>query len=82
MVKRPLGDRRPLGPFLSPSKAESEEVKTDNSSNPTYNSLDELPDSPMLEEYVTQIMEKTGKSEEEVINSKPVERYMKRLGVL
>lgn len=79
MVERPFKDRRPLGPFVSSSS--SRNSSQTNNGDPTFESIDDLPDSPMLREYVNQQSEYLNKDIEEVINSKPVKDYMKRLGV-
>lgn len=78
MSRRPLEDIRPIGPFF---KVEEGEELEQASSQVKFESISDLPDSPMLEQYVQSIKQKTGKSEVEVINSQPVEDYMKRLGV-
>lgn len=76
-MKRPLKNRRIIGPVLD---FEAEEVSSTDGGG--YESKDDLPDSPMLHEYVDRMVEFTGKPEKAVINSEPVEQYMKRLGVL
>lgn len=79
MVKRPLKDRRPLGPFISRSSSDSEDFV--DIEDPKFDSIEDLPDSPMLKEYVNRQAEYLGKDVEDIINSKPVKDYMKRLGV-
>lgn len=79
MVRRPLRNKRPIGPILDYSDSRSsDETQT---GDPTFDSLDDLPDSPMLRQYVERQAEYLNKDIEEVINSKPVKDYMKRLGV-
>lgn len=82
MVKRPLKDKRPIGPLFSTSQSQRE-VESRNG-DPTFESIDDLPDSPMLREYIRKEAEYFNADSEEIkkiINSKPVEEYMKRLGV-
>jgi hypothetical protein len=79
-MNRPFEDIRPVGPFVSDNNSADQEINTENY-NPTFESVSDLPESPMLEQYVNSIVAKTGKSEKEVINSKPVKVYMKRLGL-
>jgi hypothetical protein len=83
MSNRPLDDIRPFGPFISRDNDEDIEQKAPEpvQSEHRFQSMSDLPNSPMLEEYVNSLVQKTGKSELEVINSKPVKLYMQRLGV-
>lgn len=79
MVRRPLADKRIVGPlFTSSSSSGSTESET---KDPTFESLDDLPDSPMLRQYVNRQAEYLDKDVEDIINSKPVKEYMRRLGV-
>lgn len=86
MVRRPFKDRRPLGPFITESDGSDTNKPDENNINqgrqsPTFESIDDLPDSPMLREYIHKQSEYFGVEPEEIINSKPVEDYMRRLGV-
>ena len=83
MSNRPLDGIRPFGPFISRGDNEdsNEQVPEPVQSEHRFQSMSDLPDSPMLEQYVNSLVEKTGKSEVEVINSEPVKLYMQRLGV-
>lgn len=93
MVRRPFKDKRPVGPLFTNDDKDTRnanQVVTDDSGEPIVNdegrvarfeSIDDLPDSPMLMSYVEEVKEWSGNSEFEVINSKAVEDYMKKLGV-
>ena len=86
MSRRPFDGIRPFGPFIDLqdkdiSQPLNSKQKERTDSIPTFESVDDLPDSPMLRQYVQTIKKKTGNTEKEVINSKPVREYMKRLGV-
>lgn len=90
MVRRPFEGVRPLGPLLGRgrdvSQGEVEEQDTqeqvvESTNDVHFNSLSELPDSPMLKEYVRRQANYLDEDIEVIINSKPVKQYMKRLGV-
>lgn len=96
MVRRPLENKRPIGPFFGEqadsdtahgsSREPLEPDQIQDSSDPdfssvTFESLDDLPDSPMLIQYVERQANYLGKDISEIINSKPVKQYMVRLGV-
>lgn len=87
MVKRPLGKNRPFGPFIEVGAEDKGSSKNIGQSDKTetdgvlFDSVDDLPESEMLHDYVSMMIEKTGQPERAVINSKPVEKYMKKLGV-
>ena len=75
MVNRPFKDIRPVGPIIDLDEQPSENTEEE------FESLDDLPDSPMLREYVKRQAEYLNADVDEVINSKPVKDYMERLGV-
>mgnify|MGYP006934458326 CR=1 FL=1 len=81
MVNRPFKDIRPLGPFVSNEAGTEAQSKEKHINAPVFNSMSDLPDSPMLKQYVEQQVNYTGLDEKTVINSTPVKEYMKRLGV-
>lgn len=90
MVNRPFKDKRPIGPLVDFTDSESvsnQSATKDNSSQSDslddvyFESISDLPDSPMLKEYVDREVEYTGLDTETIINSTPVKRYMQRLGV-
>jgi len=90
-MKRPLKDKRPFGPLVNlnqdnaelsqPSESPTIWEESSSESNTRFNSIDDLPDSPMLKQYVEREIEYTGLDEVTVINSTPVKKYMQRLGV-
>lgn len=82
MVKRPLEDNRIIGPFITLESSTGEESSEQSTNDDiSFESINELPDSPMLKTYVKEIQKKSGQPEKAVINSDPVEDYMKQLGV-
>jgi len=88
MVRRPFKYRRPIGPFILKDRdtdvvdheTRDQEVDTINA-DPHFESLDDLPDSPMLMEYIEKQAKYFNRDPEEIINSPPVKDYMRRLGV-
>lgn len=84
MSDRPLDDIRPFGPFISRGEDDEDsevQVPEPVESDHRFESMSDLPDSPMLKEYVNSLAAKTDKSKVEIINSEPVKLYMQRLGV-
>lgn len=77
-MKRPLKSRRVFGPVIDLNSSK-DDVSVDDGRR--FESREDLPESPMLEEYVDRMIEFTGQPEDAVINSDPVINYMKRLGV-
>jgi len=87
MVNRPFKDIRPVGPIVDIGDSNTSDSADDNTSSGggedtvVFESIDDLPDSPMLKEYVIEQADAARLDVETVINSTPVEQYMKRLGV-
>lgn len=79
MVERPFEDRRIVGPIFNTSNSDNRTEPQDI--EPEFDSVDDLPDSPMLREYVAREAEYFDVEPEVIINSQPVKDYMKRLGV-
>lgn len=78
MVDRPFKNVRPIGPLIY-INSESQSASTVDGVE--FESMSDLPDSPMLRQYVKKQIDYTGLDEKTVINSSPVREYMKRLGV-
>lgn len=76
-MKRPLKNKRVFGPVIDLNSSSGGDVEVGGE----FKSIDDLPDSPMLKEYVERQIEYTGLDEKTVINSDPVKNYMERLGV-
>lgn len=90
MVRGPLRDRDGIFPIL-PRDTVLEQENSSSDSNlseferdeiPHFDSRDDLPDSPMLNQYIDNVSRYLNKSEEEIINSQPTIDYMRQLGVL
>lgn len=84
MVNRPFKNRRPIGPFLQRGTGIGKQTKDDthnNGGDPHFRSIEDLPDSPMLRQYVRNQADYLDEDIENIINSEPVKDYMRRLGV-
>jgi len=83
-MKRPLKNKRLLGPVFDFSNGEGsgsgEDIIIDDSEI-EFTSMDDLPESPMLRQYVERQSEYLEADVVSIINSEPVKQYMRRLGV-
>lgn len=84
-MRGPLRDRDRIFPILDRRtvfSGQEDEIETDvKDSIPHFESVEDLPESPMLRNYVSRLSNHLNKAEEEIINSEPVRDYMKKLGV-
>lgn len=92
-MRRPLKDRdfgekdrfpildRPRVFARSGSSNPDEELEEVKDDEVHFDSMEDLPDSPMLKEYVQKLSNYFDKPPEKIINTQPVRDYMKRLGV-
>lgn len=82
MPDRPFRDRERRFPiFDRPTLVGSSESEDDEDEIPHFDSVEDLPDSPMLERYIEQVSEYLDMPKDEVINTQPVRDYMRELGV-
>lgn len=86
MVKRPFKDRERIFPIIRERKLldfeSSIESEVSDETVPHFDSVDDLPNSPMLKQYIENQAEYFDAPPDEIINTQPVIDYMRKLGVL